>query len=107
MPKSMTETNDVKSTAVPSVKPFPPGLARPDQTRDWATSLLSAVAAMGLTHISNARLPPGRFDDLYDIESLEDPPYVVFDIGALRAMRAVSAATCSPSVQAAGTRLTD
>ena len=29
---------------------------------------------MGLTHISNARLPPGRFDDLYDIESLEDPP---------------------------------
>ena len=74
MPKTMTETNDVKNVAVPSVKPFPPGLARPDQTRDWATSLLSAVAAAGLTHISNARLPPGKFDDLYDAESLVDPP---------------------------------
>ena len=56
MPKTMTETNDVKSVAVPSVKPFPPGLARPDQTRDWATSLLSAVAAAGLTRHRDAMM---------------------------------------------------
>ena len=33
---------------------FPPGLARPDQTRDWANSLASVVAQAGLTHVANA-----------------------------------------------------
>ena len=83
MPKTMTETNDVKSVAVPSVKPFPPGLARPDQTRDWATSLLSAVAAAGLTHaFRRIIMNEGARTDPTSVLDLRSEPALAHGVGS-------------------------
>ena len=74
MPKNLTDFEALPKTSPTTLIPFPPGLARPDQTRDWANSLASVVAQAGLTHVANARLPPGMFEELYDEDALRDPP---------------------------------
>ena len=74
MPKNLTDFDSSAKGTVPTVIPFPAGLSRPDQARDWANSLASAVAYAGLTHVANAKLPPGLFEELYDSEAIRDPP---------------------------------
>ena len=56
MPKNLTDYEALLQTSPSTLIPFPSGLARPDQTRDWANSLASVVAQHGLTHVANAKL---------------------------------------------------
>ena len=51
----MVDFDSLNKGTVPTVIPFPAGLSRPDQTRDWANSLASAVAFAGLTHTPKSR----------------------------------------------------
>lgn len=56
------------------VLPFPGGIPRPHEARNWGRSLLSVLAKRGLTDIILDQVPEGKFDPLYPDEMLEKMP---------------------------------
>ena len=56
------------------VTPFPAGIPKGHQARDWGNSLESALTALHLTDVAREKLPAGKFDKLWPKSALEAPP---------------------------------